>query len=313
MRRPNTAFPLVAVGEQQEIRINIQFRDFSDVVRRRTGPRSSPTEVPLGETIVLYDNTGETPIPWEFKLPTQEPGFEEFTVLAGVVQTEDPMRSSYMHVPFEMLYEAVNHSVTTIPSQVIATSNTTEPAIVNIPLLTLNGPLRELVWFIRRKNATWQYNDWTNYGGLAEPDLLNTLVVLNNPMRYTLDGENKVFQQPLIQSARLMVNNAVWREDSEQWWRLSYGNGHRGGVRLTDAMIYGIVFSEGSDWTAETQQPLGTINASQVNLRLDLFIQRPENDPYDDCTQGEWEVHVFAVSFNWMRFVSGQAVPLFRD
>jgi hypothetical protein len=44
-------------------------------------------------------------------------------------------------------------------------------------------------------------------------------------------------------------------------------------------------------------------------MRLTLTMKAPLAD------QGPagWDVHVFGIGLNWMRFVKGLAVPLFKD
>ena len=263
LRRTQTAFPLVAMGEQ-EVRIHITLRPFSEVVRRVGVLKSQPNEVPLGETITLLDNTGTLPIPRTFVLPSGVPSFEDATVLVGVAHMEDPLRRQYLHLPMEIMYEPVFHSVFQVPPGLVHT----------FPLQELCGPIRELC-FVLRCNYAWQTADWTNYGN---------------------DGA--------LTSARLMVGNAVWRDEAEEWWRLDYGLAHRGGVRLYGGNVYGIIFGSAADWTAESMQPAGTVNASRADLRLDLtFATSPCN----------LELHVFGIGLNWMRFAKGMAVPLFRE
>jgi len=255
LRRPQTAFPLVAMGTQ-EVRVHITLRPFHEVVRP---PPSHPKEceTPLGETITLLDETGDTPIPWQFTLPTVVPGFEDATVFVGVTHMEDPMRRRYMSLPLEIMYEPVSWSVFDIPS------STRESSTLFFPLRQCNGPTRELCFFLQTK-----------------------------------DGST-----PLV-SARLMVGNAVWRDEAEAWWRLDYGLAHRGGVRMFDHFIYGTVLGDAADWTAEDFQPAGTVNASRTDMRLDLTLQ---------ATPTACKLFVFGIGLNWLRIDKGMAVPVFRD
>jgi hypothetical protein len=295
MRRPQTAFPLVSLGDLQEMRLHITLRPFQDVVRMRSQPRTDPGETPLGKTITLLDKTGETPIPWNVKIPTHIPGFDDATVFAGVVHTENPLRSSYLRNPFEMLYEKVTHMEFDIPLLQSGPPGSIHQML--LPLKDFNGPIREICFFLRRK-AVWRFNEWTNYGSLLEDALVAE------------DGQ----QRPLLTKAALQVGNATWLADSEEWWRVEYGLAHRGGVRLTDGMVYGYCFGAGARWSVEDHQPGGTVNASRANLRLDLTVTVPNTvAPGCDEDGREWTVHVFAVGLNWMRFQDGQAVPLFRD
>ena len=163
----------------------------------------------------------------------------------------------------EIMYEPISWSRFSVPAFL-------GESTVTFPLRELNGPVREISFFLRARDV-WRYNDWTHYGS------------------------------PLI-SARLMVGNAVWRDEAEQWWSLDYGLAHRGGVRLYYGYVYGIVLGAAADWTTEDFQPAGTVNASRTDLRLDLTLKA-----------GEWDLYVFGVGVNWLRFARGLAVPLFKD
>jgi hypothetical protein len=310
LRRPQSAFPMAALAEQRQVRVHITLRPFADVVRRRAVPRTSPTEVPLGETVVMLDKSGPTPVPWAYKLPTCVPGFEDTTVFAGVVQTEDPLRSAYMRIPFEMLYEPVTHMVFDMPTT-MESGMACQVVSMQLPLRELNGPIRELCWFIRRKSV-WRYNEWTNYGALMEDELLATRddsLVTSNSLY-----EPILYQKPLLKSARIMVGNAVWQDDTEQWWRSGYGMAHRGGVRLAAGMVYGFSFGAGAAWEPESLQPAGTVNASRADIRLDLDIIVPDAVREQcDGDRNAWEVHVIGIGLNWMRFVEGMVAPLFTD
>jgi hypothetical protein len=291
LRRPQSAFPLIAMGEQ-EIRVHITLRPFADVVRRRIVPRKSPCEVPMGETIVVVDKTGPTPIPWTYTLPIGTPGFDDTTVLVGVVHTEDPLRGAYMRQPMELMYEPVRYARFDIPD--VLTAPSPSPITLTFPLREFNGPIRELCFFLRRKDV-WRFSDWTNYGSKSEEEL--------NP-NYAW----WLAQSPLLVSAQLMVGNAVWRDEAEEWWGIEYGLQHRGGVRLDSGWVYGMVLGEGAGWEAENLQPAGTVNASRADMKLVLTMQSPTGG-----TNVGWDVHVFGVGLNWMRFVKGLAVPMFKD
>ncbi len=307
LRRPQTAFPLLAVGVGTEVRLHITLRPFADVVRRRTVARSSAGEVPSGSVVRFLDVTGETPIPYEVRLPTRTPDFEDATVFAGVGLLEDPLRGAYMREPLEMIYEPVTHMVFDVPDVLAVERGAGGTVTMQLPLRELNGPVRELVFFLRQK-AVWAFNEWTNYGALLEPALAATI-----PVGGALALNEVPEQRPMLRRARLLVENAVWRDESEEWWRVEYALAHRGGVRSAAGMVYGFVLGDAAHWTADQLQPAGTINASRAELRLDLEIVPPAT-VFAGCADAVgWEVHVFAVGINWMKFAEGQAGPLFKD
>jgi hypothetical protein len=290
LKRSATAFPILALGGQ-DMRIQITLRPFHEVVRRRTVAKVSPGEVPLGEETVFMDNTGTTPIPYIYNMLSQVPAFRDATLLAGVVHLDEPYRSTILREPQEIMYEPITHIRYDIPEK-LANVSPGSPVDMQLFLRELNGPIRELCWFIRKKDV-WQFNEWTNYGILNEQELV---------------VQNGGIQKPLMISARLSVGNAIWYEEPEQWWRTEYAVAHRGGVRAAKGMLYGFVF--GGD--AEDFQPAATVNASRTTLRLDLTIQAPAAST-SACVETGWEVHVFATGLNWLRCMNGLMAPLFRD
>ena len=292
LKRPGTSLPLIAIGEQ-EIRVHITLRPFADVIRMRATPRTSPTQTPLGQTIAFVDNSGPTPIPYDVTMPLTPPTFEDATILAGVVHIEDPLRSSYLRVPIEMLYEPVRYTTFDIPERL---SSSNVPVSMQIRLDEFSGPIREICWFIQRKSV-WRFNEWTNYGALLEDALIDSNISTGN-------GSTIPFQRPLMTHARVLVDNAVWRDEKEEWYRLKYGLAHRGGVRVSNGMIYGYVLGDAAGWVAQDLQPAGTVNTSKSTIRLDLTIQPPAQ------SEG-WVVHVFGIGLNWLRFVNGRVGPLF--
>jgi hypothetical protein len=302
LRRPRTAFPLVSMGETQEVRINVTFRPYSEVIRRRAQPLAAVGETPSGSTIVLEDRSGGTPIPWVYTLPTGVPAWDDMTVLGGVVHTEDPMRSALMRQPQELLYDPVTFMRFDMTNALSKGATVLQSCVLS----GLNGPIREIYWVLRRK-AVWQYNEWTNYGRRLDPALEES--AKNN----TIDGLSVQRNRPLLESAQLWVNNALWLDDTEQWWRYANGLAHRGGIRAAGGMVYGYSFGLGGE---EELQPGATANASRCEIRLDLTVTSPKDDVAGGCEVDEgraWEVLVFAVGVNWMRFVSGVAQPLFQD
>lgn len=313
LRRYHTAFPLISLAESTEFRVHITLRPFESVIRRRAVPKSCQNESPLTNTqLRVADITGITPIPWNIRIPSKIPDFDEVHVLAGVVHLSTPQRAEYIHRPLEMLYEPVSHLVYDIADKV-AVNNDGSTVCMQIPLRELNGPIREILFFLRQK-AVWKYSEWTNYGALLEDELvestINHQIETTAPRRQVLDSIS-LFQKPLLKRARLMVDNAVFRDETEQWWRYESALQVPGGIRLSDGFVYGHIFGDASRWAADELQPASTVNASRSLIRLDLDIQPPPVTETDAAIG--WELHVFAIGLNWMRFVNGLAGPLFKD
>jgi hypothetical protein len=316
LKRPTSAFPLIAI-EQQEVRVIITMRPFTEVIRKRASPRVSPTESPLGSKITFVDVTGSfgdpppdpipTAIPYDIDISEIIPTFEDATVFAGVVHLEDPLRSAYLRDPFEVMYEPVKYTTFDIPDRVVGLSGN---VLMQLKLTELTGPIREICWFIRRKYV-WDYNEWTNYGALLEDELSQSSISAGGGSFASIP-----LQQPLMVSARILVDNAVWADELEDIYRIEYGLHHRGGVRISNGMVYGYVFGNAAGWDVQDIQPAGTVNASRSTIRLDLTIKPPSIPAFYNAenpvegAQG-WVVHVFGIGINWMRFVNGRAGPLF--
>jgi hypothetical protein len=314
-RRPSSAFPLIALDDQTEVRIHVWLNDFENLVRRRQVSRTTPVEVPLGKTVTLV-NRRDPSQRRTATLSGLEPDLDDFGVWVGSVHLEDPLRSRYLRGPLEMLYEPVTMATYDVPP--IMTTAAAAPCQgstvpVTIRITELNGPIRTLIWFFRRK-AVWQFNEWTNYGSLLEPQLLQT-IRSQQARQTTLNPA--ALQQPIMASARLLIGNAVWRDDTEQWWRQDFGLDHRGGTRLTAGMVYGYDFgSAGVGGDLDDLQPEGTVNASRTDIRLEMRVNVPAAalaTPCGDRTGSEYEIWIVGIGLNWMRFVSGQAQPMFHD
>ena len=67
------------------------------------------------------------------------------------------------------------------------------------------------------------------------------------------------------------------------------------------SFIYGYPFARNPG----EHQPSGSFNASRVTLRLVLDVKAPPG--------ALWEVKVFCIGMNWMRFENGLANAMFED
>jgi hypothetical protein len=71
------------------------------------------------------------------------------------------------------------------------------------------------------------------------------------------------------------------------------------------SFVYGYPFAR----LPGEHQPSGTFNASRVNsLRLTLDVKPPGG-----VLDANWEVKVFCIAINWLRFENGIANPMFED
>ncbi len=279
----NTAFPLLSCQGPHSLRFHITLRPFRDVVRKIGMPRTSCDETPLGQTFRVRDYSFPFRVHKDVTVDPIVPGFMAADIVAGVSNVDGELRKAFIEAPHEILMEPVTEQVFAEPLKY--TINKPEGNSINVGLpLAANGPLRQILFFIRRNNVS-DFNDWNNYGAVAQPD------PVWNPER------------PLLEHAQLMVGTAVWADQPERWWRAAGNLALPGGVRGYGNYVYAYNFAERpTDFS-----PSGSLNASRADLRLNLRVSSP------GATLGEWSVHVFLVGTNWLRFQNGLANLLFMD
>ena len=109
----------------------------------------------------------------------------------------------------------------------------------------------------------------------------------------------------MLVSATIQLNGTVLCEADEQFYREGIAAAHKGGYAAYSRFIYGYSFAK----TPGEHQPSGSMNASRLNaLRLVLDVTPPGG-----VLDNTWEVKVFCIGLNWMRFENGLANPMFED
>jgi hypothetical protein len=144
------------------------------------------------------------------------------------------------------------------------------------------------VWFIRRKAVSIN-NEWLNYSNRIESEY--------NPIF-------RPFESMLVE-ATLQVNGITLVQQDGEFFRRQVAQRHRGGIVAYNNFVYGYSFAE----TPGRQNPTGWMNASRssdVRLRMDI---RPPGGSEDL----EFEVVVFALTINWVRFQDGIANKVFSS
>lgn len=280
--RLQDALPMIAVREGTA-RIHITLRPFSDCVRQRRGYRDTCTSVPLERTFEFYDTT----FPYEQIVPIQTtnaiPDFETIRLLTFGAVVNGQIRETMLRKPFEVLHREVQTFYFTEPLKyTVSKNNSADSVRIQLPL-EANHPLEEIVWFIRRKDVNMN-NEWTNYSSVLER------------------GYDLTFSPPgpMLVSAAIQVNGVTICEAEEEYYRDLIARHHRGGIVPYTRFIYGYPFAR---HPAE-HQPSGTLNASRVqNLRLTLEVK--------GGVGVEWEVKVFCIGLNWLRFQNGIANAVF--
>lgn len=144
--------------------------------------------------------------------------------------------------------------------------------------------MEEILWFVRRKDVA-NNNEWTNYSSVIQSEWNS----IYNP------------QQPLLLSAEIQFNGIDLIQAEEQWFRQHIALRHKGGAAAFNSFVYGYSFA---DSPAE-HQPSGTANASRLqSVRLTLDVR---------ADAGLWEVKVFVITLQWLRFQGGICNRVYSD
>ena len=287
-RRKNTAFPLCSMRDKP-VRIHITLRPFLDCVRMWDTPRVSCTDGPLGKTNAYRDFIFEWPVFDTWTNLGAAPLFEDARMMFGVSYLDDSIRLAYQQ-PHEMLIEQVMTMNFAEPLKYAINTPSADSILVGLPLTGLNNPLRRLFFFLRRKGV-FRYNEWTNFGSRLEDEVDTTYAP----------------QKPMLRRAKLLVGTVVLADESERWWRSVDTINLPGAAELYNKYIYSIGF----DGDRDTFGPQGgTLNASRADIRLDLEVEPPKSAAGINT---EWEVVVFGVGYNWLRFQNGIANLMYTD
>lgn len=288
--RLKEGLPLLACREGT-VRIHITLRPFTEVLRQQRGFRDSCDATPINTTINLVNKT----LPFTQVIPTQtqesEPMLQNVRLVTWGAMLDGSVRSTIIREPFEIMHRHIQTFYFEEPLKyVIAKSNQEDVIRIQLPL-EANHPIEEILWFLRRKDVA-NNNEWTNYSNVLNKDYNETF----NP------------RQSMLLSARVQANGIDVVNAEEQFFRQLIARHHRGGIVSYNQFVYGYPFAK---WPGDVHQPTGSINASRLqNLRLTLDVRPPQNP---DGSAAAWEVKVFCVGLNWLRFQNGIANRIFTD
>ena len=273
------ALPMVALKEGSA-RIHVTLRNFNQVIRQRRGYRDSCTATPLG-TSISFNTVTKT-------VSEIVPDFQQVKLITYGAYLDGLERNRMLRDPFEHLIREVQTFTFDEPLKYVVSKSSNDSITVQLPL-EANHPLEEIVWFVRRKE-TANNNEWINFSSVLEREYDATF----NP------------STPLLKKAILQVNGQTLCDAPEQYYRQLISNYHSGGIVPYRRFIYGYPFARNP---SEVHQPSGSLNASRVqSLRLTLEVKQPLSQ-FDTS----WEVKVFCIGLNWLRFENGIANKLFTD
>jgi hypothetical protein len=119
-----------------------------------------------------------------------------------------------------------------------------------------------------------------------------------------------------LDHATIRLNGQELISAEGDWFREHIASVHKGGIFAYRSNIYGYSFAR----QPENHGPSGTGNMSRtssvmLNLRVRTPIARslPLDAQFDREVVEGWEVFVFAVHYNWLRFQNGLCSRLFTD
>jgi len=208
------------------------------------------------------------------------PQFKKISLVTQAANTDGIMRQRILRQPFEVLRRDVSTFYFEEPLKYATNKTTSDTITVQLPL-ELNHPMEEIIWFVRRK-GTHLNNEWTNY---------SSVLALDYDATYNPKG-------PLVTSASLQFNGVEIVNADEQYFRRTLSKAHKGTSYFS--YIYGYSFAKNPG----EHQPSGTLNASRLQtVRLTLSI----------IANDLWEVKVFVVGLQWLRFQNGIANPMFQN
>jgi hypothetical protein len=109
----------------------------------------------------------------------------------------------------------------------------------------------------------------------------------------------------MLQHAVLQVDGTSLIDATGDYFRRDVAKRHKGGIVAYNSFLYGYSFAQNPG----LQNPSGWMNASRSSdVRLRLDIRPPEGNQ-----TLEFEVVVYSIAFNWVRFENGIANKVFSS
>ena len=282
--RLRNMFPLLSCKDGT-IRVRITLRPFSECVRVADGIRETCNETPLGKTFTFINTTTST----EFTVVASSviPQFRDVRLVTYGAMVDGKLRTALLKAPFERMYREVQSWHFSEPKKYIV--NTPINGCVRLQLpLEINGPCEEIIWFIRRKAVSIN-NEWTNYSNTLESEWNSTY---------------RPFQSMLV-SGSLWVNGTPFIEAEGEFFRQEISKLHPGGIVGYNNFVYGYSFAQ----RPGKHDPSGWMNASRSqDIRLRLDIRPPQG-----AEDLEFEVFVYCIGLNWVRFENGIVNKVFSS
>lgn len=290
-------FPLLSCNEGS-VRIDIKLRSFEDMVRNYVGYRRQSDDSPLGKTVPFVTTTVPSTVV-ESVTATCAPEFRDFRIITSSILLTGELRKAFLYKPFEQMMKFVQIFSFEEPLKYLVSKPNATADRVDIQLpLELNHPVTELIWVFRRKGVRIN-NEWANFTVALERE------------------SSPSIQYPAwLDHATIRLNGQELISAEGDWFREHIASVHKAGIISYRANVYGYSFAR----EPEKHTPSGTGNMSRttsvaLTLRVRTPIARalPVGAQFDREVVEGWEVFVFAVHYNWLRFQNGLCSRLFTD
>jgi hypothetical protein len=304
--RYSEAFPLLSCAEGS-VRVHVKLRPFNEMVRACwskdfptntfINQRTSCTDTPLNSEVTFITDISDSILTTTQPTAQYPPPFEDFRIVATTTLCTGNIRSKYLRSPFSNLTQFVQLFKFDEPLKYLVSKTNPNQDYVDIQIpLELNHPTKEIVWVFRRKAALIN-NEWWNFSPEVE-----TQWALGREIR------------PWLRHATLRVNGQIVENADGEWWRWNIANKHRGGIVSYSNHVYGYSFARYPD----DHQPSGFANMSRahsVTLNMSVNVPIPVVPPpgFDIVTAQGWELHLYAVHYNWLRFQNGMCQKVYAD
>lgn len=287
--RRREGFPLLSVKEGT-VRVAIQLRPFHEVVRMLARNRVGCEETPLNKSFPILDTSVTPAVIRNLESTKLTPLFADVRLLTYGVFVDGMYRNALLRAPFDRLYRELQTFRFAEPLKYLTATPIDGQIRVQLPL-ELNHPIEEIIWIVRRKAVSIN-NEWTNYSA--------TLQLEEHPVYNPKRG--------LLMHGAIQINGETLVEGSADFFRQQIAEAHKGGIVAYEKYIYGYSFARNPG----AHDPSGTINTSRsTDIRLRLDILPPDETTTQFST--EWEVIVYAIALNWVRFQNGIANRVFSS
>jgi len=289
------SFPLLSVNHNGRVRINFNLRPFDQCVRSTSGLRESCTESPLGKTFTFVNNL--TNATFDVIAAQEPPPFQDIKMIVYSTLLGDEVRQKYIRNTYECMYRSLQPFLFTEPLKyaVASTNSSVDSVRVQLPL-EFNHPVEEIFWVIRR-TAQEINNNWLDFSSYTE--------------KQQKDNADLIQTEPLIDGT-IYINGIPIAQLSGQAYRYHLAELHLGGIVPYASYIYGYSFAR----RPGAFTPSGTVNMSRSSsCRLDLNVRVPVAAPgaFTQAQAQTWEVLVYGIGINWLRFQNGMCSRIYNS